>query len=165
MAINHTQAQLDNDITFHTRNCETIPANSRVQVKIKPSKVNPMEIPLPCIAELHPVNPSNSECPKVVPTLNQLSVEGHTEIMVVNNTEQEVSIKAGTVVATASVNDILHINQEDTQLEQLQILHCDENEQVATVTQSDDSTAHKSKLLSDSAIINKDPIPLSLIHI
>ena len=83
--------------------------------------------------------------------------------MVVNNTEQEVSIKAGTVVATANVKDILQINQEDTQLEQLQILHCDDSEQNATVTQSDDSTAHKSKLLSDSAIINKDPIPPNMI--
>ena len=143
--------------------------------------MNPTGIQLPCIAELHPVNPPNSECPKVVPTLNQLSVEGQTEIMIVNDTAQETSIKAGTVVATASITDIMQINQTDTQLEQVQILHCDDKEQIATVTQTDDSATHKSKLLSDSAIINKDPIPeehdivnrkqtvtdkeLSLIHI
>ena len=96
-------------------------------------------------------------CPKVVPTLNQLSEEGQTEIMIVNDTEQEISIKAGTVVATANVTDIQHINQTDTQLEQVQILHCNDNEQIATVTQTDDSATHKSKLLSDSAINKQRP--------
>ena len=75
VAINHTQEQLDNEVIFHTQDCETIQANSRIKVKITLSAVNPRDIPLPCIAELHPVNPPNSECPKVVPTLNQLSVE------------------------------------------------------------------------------------------
>ena len=41
----------------------------------------------------------------------------------------------------------------------VKIIHCDDKEQIATVTQTDDSATHKSKLLSDSAIINKDPIP------
>ena len=41
----------------------------------------------------------------------------------------------------------------------MQILHCEEKEQLASIMQTNDSTAHKSKLLSDSAIINKDQIP------
>ena len=111
VAINHTQEQSDNDILFQNQQSETIPPNGRFQVKIKFSVKSPMKIQLPCIAELHPVNLPDSDCPEVVPTLNQLSVEGQTEIMVVNNREHEVSIKAGTTLATAKISDIIRTNK------------------------------------------------------
>ena len=155
VAINHTQEQSQDDVTFHTQKREMIPPHTRTTIKIKLVTVNATGIQLPCIAELHPVTFKTSQCPKVVPTLNQLSVEGQTEIMIVNDSPEEVSITEGTMVATANITDIMHINQTETQLEQVQIIHCDDKEQIATVTQTDDSATHKSKLLSD----------LSLIHI
>ena len=67
--------------------------------------------------------------------------------------------RQGSAVATASVKDISWINKEETTLEEITITHADDQEQLNAVEQTVDSTEHKSKLLSDSAILNTDPIP------
>ena len=60
-------------------------------------------------------------------------------------------------MAMAKEQDIIHINQADS--EQIRISHCEQTEEVATIMPSSDSEEHKTKLVSDSAILNKDPIP------
>ena len=114
---------------------------------------------LPCIAELQPVPPAQANYLDVVPTLNRLSTKGHTEIMIANNQCNPITIKAGLAVATANINDISWINKEDTTLEQITITHADDQEELNSIEQTVDSNEHKSKLLSDSAILNTDPIP------
>ena len=59
----------------------------------------------------------------------------------------------------ANAEDIANINQAGSELEQIRISHCEQAEEIASIMPSSDSTEHKSKLLSDSAILNKDPIP------
>ena len=63
------------------------------------------------------------------------------------------------VVATADINDISKINDEESMLEQINITHAPDQEELTSIEQTVDSTEHKSKLLSDSAILNTDPIP------
>ena len=112
------------------------------------------ELHLPCIAELHPLPPAQANNLDVVPTVNHLSAKGHTEVMIANNQATPITIKAGSAVATASVKDISWINKEQTTLEEITITHADDQEQLNSVEQTVDSTEHKSKLLSDSAILN-----------
>ena len=62
-------------------------------------------------------------------------------------------------MAIAKEHDIIHINQPESELEQIQFSHCEQTEEVASIKPSSDSEEHKTKLLSDSAILNRDPIP------
>ena len=62
-------------------------------------------------------------------------------------------------VATANINDISWINKEESTLEQITITHAPDPEELKSIEQTVDRTEHKSKLLSDSAILNTDPIP------
>ena len=79
--------------------------------------------------------------------------------MIVNNQSDSIAIKAGTTVATANIRYILNINNPESELEQIQITHSPDQEELTTIKQTTDSTEHKCKLVSDSAILNRDPIP------
>ena len=79
--------------------------------------------------------------------------------MVVNSQSTSVTVPAGTPVATANEQDIISINKPNSELEQIQFSHCDQTEEVSTLEATSDSKEHKNKLLSDSAILNTDPIP------
>ena len=79
--------------------------------------------------------------------------------MIANNQPVPITIKAGTVVATADTNDIAKINDAESVLEQIQITHAPDQEELTSIEQTTDRTEHKSRLVSDSAILNMDPIP------
>ena len=53
----------------------------------------------------------------------------------------------------------MKINEEESMIEQIQITHAADHEELTSMEQKLDSTEHKSKLISDSAILNRDPIP------
>ena len=159
VSINHTEAESSDNILFSTVRTETLPPNSRTKTTIIFSLTTSPQLTLPCIAELCPITLSSSKCLEVVPTLNQLSTRGQTEIMIVNNQSASFTIKAGTTVATANMKDILDINHPDSEIEQIQITHSPDQEELTTIEATTDTAEHKSKLISDSAILNKDPIP------
>ena len=159
VAINHTEENCANEIIFTTTCPQTIPPDSRTKITISFPMKNHNQLQLPCIVELRPILTRTFQCPKVVPTLNQLSETGQTEIMVVNNQSTSVTMPAGTPVATANEQDIISINQPNSELEQIQFSHCEQTEEVSTIEATSDSKEHKNKLLSDSAILNTDPIP------
>ena len=79
--------------------------------------------------------------------------------MIANNQQEPITIKAGMAVATANIDDISRINKEESALEQMTITHAPDPEELTSMEQTVDRTEHKSKLLSDSAILNTDPIP------
>ena len=84
------------------------------------------ELRLPCIAELQPIPPAQTNNLDIVPTVNRLSTKGHTEVMIANNQATPITIKAGSAVATANVKDISWINKEETTLEEITITHADD---------------------------------------
>ena len=89
----------------------TIPPYSRTKIAISFPMKDHNNIDLPCIAELRPIELPFFDCPEVVPTLNQLTKAGQTEIMVANNQSHAVTIKTGTSVATSKIEDIIQINK------------------------------------------------------
>ena len=141
-------------ITFTTVETITLPPESRTRTRIMFHTSSAPELRLPCIAELQPIPPAQTNNLDIVPTVNRLSTKGHTEVMIANNQATPITIKAGSAVATANVKDISWINKEETTLEEITITHADDQEELNSVEQTVDSTEHKSKLLSDSAILN-----------
>ena len=54
---------------------------------------------------------------------------------------------------------LLHPSRYQSALVFWLITHAPDQEELTTIEQTTDRTEHKSKLVSDSAILNKDPIP------
>ena len=72
--------------------------------------------------------------------------------MIVNNNKHEATLKENTSIATAHLDDIVQLNHPDTNIEQMSISHRPHDKEMATLEATEDRTAHKSKLASDSAI-------------
>ena len=85
VSINHTEQTTSNCITFTIVETNTLPPQSRTKTRVMFHTPSAPDIKLPCIAELQPVSPAQANYLDVVPTLNQLSTKGHTEIMIANN--------------------------------------------------------------------------------
>ena len=135
VAINHSEDCQTNSIIFNIKQITRIKPKIRRATTITLSPNHQGHVQLPCIIELQPISLSHTHSLEVVPALNQLHKTGDTEIMIVNDTEHEITIPINAPIATANIDDILELNHPDTNIEEIKITHQPTNEEITTMKQ------------------------------